>query len=649
MPNMVEYYPDGRKSGQMEYYPDARKSGQKEFRAAVLDGEYPYPSVLDDIIPDDRINRAKDMGSKHIPLDFVVGTRTSSRTKAFARNFMPLMGENTEFAIKWEKLCQSQMQEGIREPALVYEYLNRYYVQEGNKRVSVLKYFGADTIYAHVMRVLPEQTDSFEGYLYNELKEFEQYSGINYIEFTKLHSPQRLQNLVGIPPQTRWSEEQRRDFSSLHFHFKKAYYLNGGDKLKSTVGDALLACMEIYGYHRLLNSTEDELKELLQKSWEEITLQQEDVPIDMKFSPEEKKPGLLTQIFSGTDKRVGKAAFIHDGAKLFSNWNKSHLDGQSHVDEVFGGGIKTSTYYVEPGQEPKEVIEKAIEDGNTVLFTTSSAFQPACLLCAVEHPEVIILNCTLLAPHRYIRTYHTRSFEADFVLGAIAGALANEETVGFMAYNFESIKDPGLFNIHMASIVSEINAFAMGLELTDPHARVELEWFGIDGVKDAENRLRENDVRMAFSRDFTDDRNLGLQLFSPHILLARPQINWGVFYEELLRSIYDKTFTVQGQETKKAISYYWGMESGVLEVSVNEKLPAGVQNLSRMLQNSIRTGAWHPFDGTHYNQNGERSNTENAPIDTIVQTVTGLNANIKGFVPTYEEVMGPPKPDRAGE
>ena len=37
----------------------------------------------------------------------------------------------------------------------VYEYMNKYYVIEGNKRVSVLKYFNSPTIAAEVTRKVP--------------------------------------------------------------------------------------------------------------------------------------------------------------------------------------------------------------------------------------------------------------------------------------------------------------------------------------------------------------------------------------------------------------------------------------------------------------------------------------------------------------
>ncbi|MCR5816796.1 MAG: hypothetical protein K6F91_07940 [Ruminococcus sp.] len=48
---------------------------------------------------------------------------------------MPAFEETTEFAVKWSSLYDSFMQEGIRDAIIVYEYMNNYYVQEGNKRV----------------------------------------------------------------------------------------------------------------------------------------------------------------------------------------------------------------------------------------------------------------------------------------------------------------------------------------------------------------------------------------------------------------------------------------------------------------------------------------------------------------------------------
>ncbi len=75
------------------------------------------------------------LGLIELPLDRIIGNKEQARNNAFANNFMPLFEETTEFAVKWSNLYDSFMQEGIRDAIIVYEYMNNYYVQEGNKRV----------------------------------------------------------------------------------------------------------------------------------------------------------------------------------------------------------------------------------------------------------------------------------------------------------------------------------------------------------------------------------------------------------------------------------------------------------------------------------------------------------------------------------
>jgi hypothetical protein len=51
-----------------------------------------------------------------------------------------------------------------------YEYMGLFYIEEGNKRVSVLKYLDTPSIYANVTRILPKKTAETE--LYYEFLDF---------------------------------------------------------------------------------------------------------------------------------------------------------------------------------------------------------------------------------------------------------------------------------------------------------------------------------------------------------------------------------------------------------------------------------------------------------------------------------------------
>lgn len=139
-------------------------------------GEYPYLPVLDDILSYTDIISEVNLGLMDVPLDKIVGTKTKGRTSAFANNFMPLLAEKSEFGAKWAYLYDHQIEEGIHDPIVAYEFMNQYYVQEGNKRVSVLKYVGAFSITASVTRLIPKRTDDLDNRLYYEFLEFYQVS-----------------------------------------------------------------------------------------------------------------------------------------------------------------------------------------------------------------------------------------------------------------------------------------------------------------------------------------------------------------------------------------------------------------------------------------------------------------------------------------
>ena len=167
-------------------YLAAQKLGEKRYQADVARGVDPYLPVLDKIITASDVVGEINLGLQHIALGNVVGTATEGRTHAFASNFMPILDYNTEFGGKWASLCQSHLEEGIHDPINVYEYMTKFYVIEGNKRVSVLKYFGAESIPAMVIRKMPKKTDELENKIYYEYVDFHKQTGINYMWFSQL-------------------------------------------------------------------------------------------------------------------------------------------------------------------------------------------------------------------------------------------------------------------------------------------------------------------------------------------------------------------------------------------------------------------------------------------------------------------------------
>ena len=143
----------------MEEYAKALKLGQKEVRECQARGRSVNPAVLHQLVGDIAADRSISVGLVEVPANRIVGTKTAGRISAFSPGFLPLLGKDSEFALKWIELCAAHLSEGIRDPVVCYEYYGNFYIQEGNKRVSVLKYFESPRISCMVHRVMPEPSE----------------------------------------------------------------------------------------------------------------------------------------------------------------------------------------------------------------------------------------------------------------------------------------------------------------------------------------------------------------------------------------------------------------------------------------------------------------------------------------------------------
>ena len=232
----------------LEEYKSALKAGQKDYRAHVARGQNPYLPVLDDILVNVNIVATEPLGLVNMPSESIVGTKTSGRHTAFAPNFMPLLDEDTEFATKWSVLCDAHLEEGIRNPVTAYEFLNQFYIEEGNKRVSVLKHFNAASIPGTVVRLIPARNDSLENRIYYEFLDFYKLSKVNIVQFSRPGSYAKLQKMVCKASNEEWTDDDRKNFNALHTKFRQQFRALGGARLPLTVGDALLVYLSVYRY-----------------------------------------------------------------------------------------------------------------------------------------------------------------------------------------------------------------------------------------------------------------------------------------------------------------------------------------------------------------------------------------------------------------
>ncbi|SEF78849.1 nucleoside-binding protein [Eubacterium ruminantium] len=660
-------------------YEKALKSGMRSYKAALQKGRHPYLPVLDEILDESDIVQEKNMGVIRVPLSRVVGTSTRSRTYSFASNFMPILGFKTEFANKWSALADAQMNEGIRDPIKVYEYLNYYYVIEGNKRVSVMKFFDALEIPAEVIRKIPRKTDDKEIKIYYEFMDFYATTGINDIWMSEEGNFQKLidtilrakadkaedikealekgstqvefgmTGILAAPASineediSRWTEDDSKDFRSAYFKFSEAFESKGGKKLENiTTGDAFLAFLEIYDFYEALDMSLDEMKKAVSKTWEEYLTKDQNEVLDINLTPpEEGRKSLLGQMFmpSFSASKPLKVAFIYDRDPMTSDFLYTHELGRNHLKEVFGEKISTlKVTTAKTEDEAVAAIEEMIENEKCeVIFTTTSQLIDASLKCAVKYPNVKILNCSLNTTHRYIRTYYARLYEAKFLSGMIAGALTETDKLGYLA------------DYPIYGMMANINAFALGARMVNPRATVSLKWTTLkeDGKRaDLYREFYESGVDYISDQDMItpkkESRRFGMYKLSEDEPenIAMPLYNWGVLYERIIRLIMNDSWDeADSGNAGIPINYWWGLSSGVIDIIISKKLPLGVTRLVEAMKTLMSEGGFFPFYDRIVSQDGTERNAEGRlmPPEEIM-TMNWLNENVEGFIPVIDSL-----------
>lgn len=603
-------------------YEKAKKLGEREYRRRLVKGQYPYLPSLDEMVSE--IGRMPEisLGTAEIPMDMIVGTRTSGRKNAFAANFMPLMGIETEFAAKWSRLYDSQVEEGIRDPIKVYEFMNRFYVEEGNKRVSVMKFVGAVTIPANVIRIRPPRTDSEQSRLYYEYLDFYKVTKSFEIVFSAPGRYEKLARILEQNLQDPWPEELLEKLHAGLIAFKEIYYAKGGRKLNLTIGDALLIYLSVYSLDSLLREGSDEISRRLLRLWREyITASQpegialiekrEDAETVKKKSPLAKMADLVGHYSPAHPLKI---AFVHERSAASSGWVYGHMLGMNHLKNAFGSLVQTMHFDNCTSEEDiRAAFDTAREEGCGMIFTTASSLMPFALRFAVENPAVKVLNCGVNQTQHALRFYYGKMYEAKFILGALAASLADDHQISYRA----SKKD--------ATAIANVNAFAIGAQLTDPCCRVRLHWIGEESRSDsATPDYREKEIHVFSDIDIIrpddESRRYGVFMIDEKgnfRRLAASIWNWGAFYELIVRKVLDGTYdSVPASQKDRALNYFLGISSGIIDVILSDDLPRPSFRLAQMLRKGIAEGRISPFEGVIFDREGKAHGAEEAFLST---------------------------------
>ncbi len=584
-----------------EEYDRARKRGQKEFALRRARGESGFIPVLNAKREENGVLAFIAQPMRAISLNRIAGTYQASRANSFAANFMPLLSADTEFAYKWINLCDAHLESGIRDPIRVYEYLWKYYVAEGNKRVSVLKYFEASSFEAEIIRLVPQwdETDP-EIERYYTFLAYSKKGVFSDIELSESRKYERLyrieQRLIAEldpvldPP----------DYNALYTRFEIAYLPSN---CTLSLGDAFLEYLHIYGFP--VNILPEELTARI------ITLKPQLDILEHPPSPhvvseeeaEAAEPTLFARLLPV--RRNPKVVFAYSGERAQNNWLGAHEQGRLAMQAELGEKVDSRVLDLPEREEAYDLLVQEAGDAGLLFVTTPSLMNPV-LRFALEHPNCLTLVYSRMQHHYRLHTYFGRYYEAVFLCGVAAGQYTK---TGITAYVTPKLS--------YARFTSDINAFALGVHSVRPDARVLMVTRDVDPKDTGSSALGvKAAAELGADTVFTPHYpalslpELPYSVFTaliavspdgtPTRYLAAPDWNWERFYTAIVKSYLNGSLNAllsNDQDESPITSFWWGLGGGVVDVRLGSWSNRTPNNLIRYLRGSISRNLYNPFHG----------------------------------------------------
>ena len=570
-----------------------------------------YLYILDDLLDNVEICGEINLGTSEIPINKILGTRTAARSNAFAGNFMPLLPENTEFGAKWCKLYESHIREGIREPIKVYEYLNRYFVQEGNKRVSVLRYLGAVGIEARVTRLIPKRDENNKQIsIYYEFLDFDRRAIFDNLWFSHRGGFTGLVNLV-----ESWQQEHPENttptadlINSAFKSFRMCYREAGFASIPITSGDAFLEYLKVYGFKpdRSLDTIRDQVKSC-EAQFKLVSVKDPDTvnTVEQRFASE-KSP---LSFFSRKPRKL-KVAFAFESTPDKCLWTYDHDVARKRLERTMGDKISVITRYGVPsGDGSYKPLKELMDQEPDILFATSPNMSSGALRLSLENPDKAILNCDFAQPKKNIMTYYAKFYEAAFLCGVMAGSMTR---TGLLGYTTTMATHPGsTFNL---------NAFALGAQLVNPTAHVvNINLYRVDASDPYHMEARQAlarkgvDIAMCIHQPHTPLVRKGFpgvyaQLYllqsnsgHPTECIGAAAVDWSIFYNEMVGDSFkskNSILDITRSGSDSSVHFGWGLNTGILDVlGVDSFMGHNAIRLLNIFKDLVSSGKIHPFEG----------------------------------------------------
>ncbi len=307
----------------------------------------------------------------------------------------------------------------------------------------------------------------------------------------------------------------------------------------------------------------------------------------------------------GSDEGSGgsevRAAFVMVAPVGDAGWNFQHDLGRQGAEAQTGAETAFVESVPENSAEFDTAVQGFIDDGYNLIFATSFGYQDATLEFANNNPDVTFEHISgFLMNDTNMGNTFGRMYQPRYIAGMAAGAATESDTIGYVAA------------FPIPEVIRGINAFALGVQETNPDAVVEVNWtgtwFGIPEETAAAQALIDAgaDV-LSMHQDSTATgqaiSEAGGTFIGYHsdmsaqvdAYLTAPVWDWTPRYSQVIEAVEAGTYTPE--------AWWGGMADGVVDIEIPESSPAAAE--MQTVKDAILAGEFDVFDqGTITDQDG---------------------------------------------
>lgn len=230
-----------------------------------------YPIALDALLDERMISCRLDLGVMDIPVNLIVGVAEHNESnQMYTRDFLPVENPNSDFAEKWCGVYQKYVADQSSKVIRCLEYLGRFYVLDGLMDVSVAKFYGADIIKSHIIRLMPVNNESASVKRYFDFLGHFHLTNLYQLQFTQPGHFEKLQAALDKDVRMKWSDSDRTSFLAHWSKIERAFQTSFDNGLNITSADALVVLLEKYSFAQIIRMDSWVLARIFQTCWKDL-------------------------------------------------------------------------------------------------------------------------------------------------------------------------------------------------------------------------------------------------------------------------------------------------------------------------------------------------------------------------------------------